>query len=45
MKDYYQIIIGGKALDKHKSVALYYYASPDFGCTEQGGPGHMAYNE
>ena len=45
MKDYYQIIIGGKALDKHKSVALYYYASPDFECTEKGGPGHMAYNE
>ena len=42
MKNYYQILIGGGS---RRCVALYYYASPDFGCTEQGGPGHMAYNE
>ena len=38
MKEYYQILISG---GKYKSVALYYYASPEFECTENGGPGHM----
>ena len=39
MKNYYQILIGGFA--NRRSVALYYYASPDFECTDNGGPGHM----
>ena len=41
MKNYYQILIGGNAPEKRKSVALYYYASPDFECVENGGPGHL----
>ena len=39
MKDYYQILISG---GKHRSVALYFYASPDFECVDNGGPGHMS---
>jgi len=38
MKEYYQILISG---GKHRSVSLYYYASPDFECVDNGGPGHM----
>ena len=41
MKEYYQILISGKAQGKHRSVSLYYYASPDFECTSSGGPGHL----
>ena len=41
MKDYYQVYIGD---GKHKNVALYYYASPDFECAANGGPGSMPYN-
>ena len=42
MTQYYQILIGG---GKRRSVALYYYASPEFECVDNGGPGHLAYNE
>jgi len=38
MRDYYQILISG---GNHRSVSLYYYASPDFECVDNGGPGHM----
>ena len=41
MKEYYQVLIGGNDPSKRKSVALYYYASPEFECTENGGPGHL----
>ncbi|MBQ6353279.1 MAG: prepilin-type N-terminal cleavage/methylation domain-containing protein [Lentisphaeria bacterium] len=39
MKNFYQVYIGGET--KRRSVSLYYYASPDFECTSNGGPGHM----
>ena len=39
MRDYYQVYITGATA--HKSVSLYYYASPDFDCANNGGPGHM----
>lgn len=39
MKEYYQILINSNG--NHRSVALYYYASPDFECTDNGGPGHL----
>jgi len=39
MRNYYQVHISGGT---HKSVSLYYYASPDFECADNGGPGHMS---
>ena len=38
MRNFYQVHIGSS---KHKSCSLYYYASPDFECVANGGPGHM----
>ncbi|MBP5531156.1 MAG: prepilin-type N-terminal cleavage/methylation domain-containing protein [Lentisphaeria bacterium] len=38
MKKFYQTYISGGT---HKSVSLYYYASPDFECANNGGPGHL----
>ena len=38
MKEYYQVHIGG---GKHKSCSLYWYASPEFECEANGGPGSM----
>ena len=40
MRNYYQAYITG--ITAHKSVSLYYYASPDFECANSGGPGHMS---
>ena len=37
MRNYYQTYIGG---GKHRSVSLYFYASPEFECANNGGPGH-----
>ena len=39
MRNYYQVYITGIAA--HKSVSLYYYASPEFECANNGGPGHL----
>ena len=47
MKDFYQPYIFGRRTDNvatnwaHISCSLLYYASPDFGCADEGGPGHM----
>ena len=38
MRNYYQTYISG---GKHRSVSLYFYASPEFECADNGGPGHM----
>ena len=38
MRNFYQIMI---ASGLHRSVSLYYYASPDFECANNGGPGHL----
>ena len=47
MKDYYQPYIFGRRTNNvasnwaHISAALMYYASPEFECVDNGGPGHM----
>ena len=37
MRNFYTIMI---ASGLHRSVSLYFYASPDFECADNGGPGH-----
>ena len=42
MKNYYQPYIFGRGSNwAHISASLLYYASPDFECVDNGGPGHM----